>query len=1043
MKKLLALLATLFSCVTHAATCTIDSYSAAVFTTDAFTAPLVANLPPTYHPGSILLFFSKSYPFYATSTLDPAGYTLAKAAYAGESAELWAKIAGPGETAPSIKWWDSPTSAFVWVVALSADSSGGFKNAASVVGDSTADYNVYTAMTYPTLTITQGGACTLHFSSKYVDNADGVPTGVAVTSGWDTLGNAIGGSYGLVGAGERFNGTATGTLDWMYPAVIGNNTNSYSGGMTLTLLYGDNNPNAFTLTDQGSAVAGAQYTSNEITVAGQDNYSPYTVSGTSCEISASPYAVWGTSVLYLQNGDKWKVRGNANATPAGTRDCVVSAGSTPVTDTYTITTSAGAYDERPFRDTFIGTNGANVAGHAADHDAATSGWTKVPMYTGGSAGAATIQSNAANIATSTLLTDDQGVTDYEVDCDWTPTAAQTNDFFPHWRMSDTDNYWAVEIAQGGGYSEAQMSKSVGGQIVYFPQTNGLVTLGNTYKVRLMANGNQIGYWIDGTSHHKVITDSDNNTRTKFGIGTGSLGVTQVVDNCVMHRTHTPFQTSTGRVSDDPKGFYLNQSPSVGSFWWFSDYPTHATLIGRNGGGWKFTNDGTGENFNGVVYGYDSSTTNLDSATLPVNATNGTAAPAWTSPQTVTWAKNVSQTTDLTTFMTNRGSPPATCALQSGVLVAGKVLDTTNCAIGGAPSQGYTATQVAVIRATNASGTADLTLNQIVTGDALPDAASVTFIDVQNAVAATPTACPALTPTGADVPYLVQIAASPDTGCEFKIDAGAYGTSSQYFIPGTNTTITARVTSGSAGQSKRCPMDFGGVMNGCDVTTQPDVDTQPDPFQFQAVTTAALGSPQEACTQLNGFTNAAAVTASGGTCTTGLSVQNGGTPSTNCGNTTPPSSLVCAQHTASMTPNTPTNTTVCVSGQCATFTSTTRVILPSCTDIPVQVVDEGSSGSLDVAPFCTNVVSWSGPAVPFTGASLTGSVITYNNIAPPEKNVALTASSAEGTRNVNVVFQIRSASQVSCTMHINGVLSALGIGLQGAIGQAVRNAICTQ
>lgn len=95
----------------------------------------------------------------------------------------------------------------------------------------------------------------------------------------------------------------------------------------------------FTFTDASGVTAGATSTSNTVKLLGlgYTESKPYTVTGG--EVSKNGGA-WSTSGGSIVNGDTLAVRGTASATAGGSVNVVLTVGT--VSDTYTITTSAGA-----------------------------------------------------------------------------------------------------------------------------------------------------------------------------------------------------------------------------------------------------------------------------------------------------------------------------------------------------------------------------------------------------------------------------------------------------------------------------------------------------------------------------------------------------------------------------------------------------------------------------------------------------------------------------------------------------------------------------
>jgi hypothetical protein len=700
-----------------------------------------------------------------------------------------------------------------------------------------------------------------------------------------------------------------------------------------------------------------------------------------------------------------------------------------------ISTIASVSSLIPVVDTFTGTNGTAIASHTPNRDIVAGGWAKVAIDAS-AVGNAVIQSNAAAIDDHTGVVISVGNPDMVFKTDWNTKAGISNEIRLITRYIDANNHNFCGCGDDSNGGHCYAVTVVGGTFSYgSPSATSLSLVdGTTYSVTAGNVGGQLVCSVNGALKVARATTA-NSAGIKGGLGTATgTGVAQTYDNIQASAGLSAFATATGRVADDPLGVYFNETPAAGSFWWWDTLPAHGTVTARNGGSWKWVNDGTAENFGAAVFGYNPTSNAIEPATVQVNVTGATVAPAWNTPQSVTWPIGVNSTTDLTQFMTNRGSPQATCSVQSGTLAAGMTLGSANCGITGTPTTPAQGGSSAVVIRATGSATADLTLNQTISGDSVPDASSVAFVDQTTLNTTTLTACPAITPTGINIPMQVQRGASPDPNCEFQIDAGAFGTASQYFIPGTNTTITAHVMSGAIGDTKHCPMNFGGVLDSCDVSVTPVADTQPDPFSIPPQSGVPLGATVESCFAITGFDTPAAITATDGsatnaTCTIGQSAGAGGTPSASCGNSVPPSTLVCAQHKASLLPNTPASSQICVGGQCANFTSTTRGAGPQCGDIPILNYVAGASGSYDVSPFCQGVTSWTGPGgAPFAGASVNGSVITYSNAPLGDHPVTMVASNSNGSRNVNVLFRFGAAG---------GGGTCTG---SGAVGCAVRNTI---
>lgn len=100
---------------------------------------------------------------------------------------------------------------------------------------------------------------------------------------------------------------------------------------------GDPNPTAFSFTDVTGATLSTQYTSNTITLAGMDSTSPITVTGGTYSINGGAYTSADGTVV---NGDQITVRVTSSGSFSTAVNVVLSIGSTPVTDTYTVTTAA-------------------------------------------------------------------------------------------------------------------------------------------------------------------------------------------------------------------------------------------------------------------------------------------------------------------------------------------------------------------------------------------------------------------------------------------------------------------------------------------------------------------------------------------------------------------------------------------------------------------------------------------------------------------------------------------------------------------------------
>jgi hypothetical protein len=294
----------------------------------------------THAAGDLLLFISAARTTTETSDTDPSGYTLISAGV-DNAYEVWAKIATSGsETSPSITW-NGSSQGIAAIIALR--STTGWPDLGSLLNTSSSGTASQTFMRYRSRTIATDNLCAIQTGFKNTTTGTtNVPTAVAVTSGWTTLGfKNDGQNAGFIFSAQFQSQTTATNIAQNDETVTGNSDSATSRGLTLAFVM---NPESGTLTGAPTVTA---IDSDSYTVSGSTTGGATNIHAVACaQNSTAP------SIAQVQAGD---CTGNVDALAAATEswngsDSFTLGGSLTrlvydvyVTDGTTLYTSADEY----------------------------------------------------------------------------------------------------------------------------------------------------------------------------------------------------------------------------------------------------------------------------------------------------------------------------------------------------------------------------------------------------------------------------------------------------------------------------------------------------------------------------------------------------------------------------------------------------------------------------------------------------------------------------------------------------------------------------
>lgn len=806
---------------------------------------------------------------------------------------------------------------------------------------------------------------------------------------------------------------------------------------TFTATTDDFTPSGFTFVDATNQAVNTLITSAAVTVAGLGT-TPAAVtaagdSGCAASINGGAFSASPGTVV---NTDTVRAQVTSSTLNNATTNCTVTVGDG--SDTFSVSTPvslsavAPATATKLLNDGFTGANGTTIAGRAATFDLIGSGWT-IQANSTSAPGTATIQSNKASIAALTGIAAEMGTPNHLIDVDWTPTAAKENAGGIMLRYANASNFWKLSITRtasticGGGTvvcNDITLTRVVGGvgtRMDFMDSTTTpalpLMTLGTTYRVMGVANGNDIafGVLISGTWYVVKATDGSNNTNTKAGLmANGVQGnaayAEQVYDDVNAIQTFRSTDPTTGRIADDPSGFFFGQTIPVGTFHWLAprsqvsgstpiDYQWYCC------GSWYMDPQ---LNFVGnTTWGierYDP-TQNTFLATTHTHTTLDTGTP--TAP-TLNVVPNQSCNLntdpgplDLKTFISNSPQPAPTWDFTAGatgmVMTSGRQLDPNTGIITGICSSAAGSPVTTTIRATNATGNATRTFTQTVNAltDSVPDAFGFvpqTGVALNAAITSNTT-----TPTGYDTSTTVTV-----SGGTVSINGGGFVAGPTSIAPGQ--TIAVRQTSSASNNTTTtATVTIGGVSGVFQVTTlaptPPPSDTVPDQFAFAD----APGVAQNLLVASGQITVTGIDAASPISVTGGQYEKNNSGTWTNAAGTVVAGDLVRVRATSAATPNTAVNVVLTIGTVSDTFTITTA-LGSSCQNVPNQAVTVGQAVFIDLNAYCTGVSNFTGVMLT-PGLSVSGSIISGVVTTASHAVEALQANGPQGSFPVRVTIDV--------------------------------------